>query len=520
MPFPHKLISLRRILLALYRRHGAYTLYLTSFLLTVVACLSLGILALFSIFSGPFQELLGYSQSVINTIIICQTIGMNISTPLSGYIADAKGTWILSVIAFVGYTLGFNLVLLILKIGLEHRFMYFAFFLIGCANAALLFSCLLNSAKSLGRYYKTLSISMPNMMVAFSSFLQIQAINLFFHDTQHPMQNFENIVQFFLYTLGASSLLSLAACRLTDGTETCEEEVDHSHHEEFHSFDASPLLSGAGVVIHSPSGAIIGSPHSWYVDDPASLLNIDDELSMLSESTSRYNAANVEGLTAEDITSSSLNYDQKMKLFFRDPLMYPLINCCMMSIGTTEFFIANLGSVLKNMNSNTLKDSLQVFSVASTLTRFSIMVLTDFLCTNFHLSRLTLFTVVVMLCGCSHLYLSTAPISGMHFETVVSLNAMLNSAVFTLVPAILASIYGLDILGTTWGVFNSSSIFGNLFLNVLYSFDFSENCDKTSDKLVLCTTMTFFVSGVVLVVCGAVVMYLKNRYINRALEFF
>ncbi|VEU24391.1 DEKNAAC105548 [Brettanomyces naardenensis] len=502
----HKLFSVQRILLRLYRKHGPFRLYAASFLLSVTACLSLGILTLFSIFAGPFQDQLGYSQATINRIIIFQMLGMNLCTPLSGYIADAKGIWILSAMAFVGYLAGFNLIFLIIKAKLDHTMMYLAFFIMGCSHASLIFSCLLNSAKSLGRYYRTLSISTPNMMVSFAGFLEIQIFNTFFHDSSNPSRSFFNILRFFWYTLACSTVISLMACRLTDTVEKFEEDSGHTEHEDFNSFDASPLLTGAGVVIHSPSGSILGSPRSWYVEDPSSVLNLDMELSTDSVS---------------DIFDPQLSYRQKVSLFLKDPLMYPLLCCCFMSIGATEFFIANMSSILRDLFLKQLDSDLKVLSVTSTITRFLIMVLTDYCCVKFHVSRLTIFTATVILCGFGHLYLSSAPLAGINFHLVVVSNAILSSSVFTLVPAILASLYGLNILGTTWGIFASSSIVGQLFLNFLYSIDYGQNCMTVArDGLVICSTLTFFVSGCILLVLGITIMFLRKSYLVRADEFF
>lgn len=513
--FMKKWINPKQIFDQVYSNHGSFRLYLVAFVLSVLSCMSLGILQLFSVFSGPFEDLLGYSQPIINMIIICQTAGLSLFTPLCGYIADAKGIWILSLMALGGYLIGFNMVLATVEYRLDHRLMYLAYLILGCSHSSLLFSSLLNSAKAFGKYYKTLSISTPNMMVAFSSFVQIHIIGYLFSDTQHPTENFMKIINFFFYSLLASTVISLSACILTDLVVNKEEEdgVDEEE-EEFSNFAASPLLSGAGAVIHSPTGSIIGSPRSWYVEDPPPMLSLDDEISMLSEETSEH-------LTAADIYRSDLSYSIKIRLFLKDYLMYPLICCCLMSIGATEFFVANIGSIVKSLKKDDLEGPLQIFSITSTLTRFLIMTLTDYTCTKFSVSRLTIFLSMVLACGLSLFYLSLAPIAKIHFEIIVVLNAVLNSAVFTLFPAILASIYGLDILGTTWGLFSFAAIIGNLVFNLLFSFDFSANCIPIpAQSIHICSALTFFTGGCILSTIGVLILCLQKRYIKRAPEFF
>lgn len=501
----------------LLEKYGAFNLYLMAFTLSVISCLSLGILTLFSIFAEPLQEILGYSQSVINNIIIFQILGLNLFTPLSGYIADAKGIWILSIISLFGYLIGFNLIIIVIKHNLNKELVYLSFFIIGCSNVSILFSCLLNSAKSLGKYYRTLSISTPNMMVSFSSYLEIQILKKFFKPNNGDSiieirENFININKFFLIILIISSIISFFACKLTDFIEYYEFNSEDSLNSEdnFLNFETSPLLRGAGTVLHSPENSIIGSPSSFYVEDNlnSSIMNLDDELfPMLS--TSSNNIGN-------------LSYKNKVKKFMIDPLMYPLLIICLISIGSTEFFISNLNTILNNLKlKNELDLKLQLLSISSTITRFLIMVFTDWFCTKFKISRITIFTVIVLICGISHIYLSSISIPKINISIIIIINSILNSSVFTLFPAILASIYGIEILGTTWGVCSSFSIIGNMFLNLMYSIDFGKNCIKEFNQdLVICSTLTFFISGSILILSGSLVFFLRNRYLHRCGIFF
>lgn len=502
----------------LYKREGAFKLHVLAFAFSILACASLGILTLFSIFAEPLQTVLGYSQTTINNTIIFQVLGLNVFTPLSGYIADAKGIWILSVISFVGYFIGFNLIILVVKNSLDKYYIYLSFFIIGCSHISFLFSCLLNSAKSLGRYYRTVSISTPNMMISFSSYIQIQILALYFTPKNDSVEeikhNFLNILRFFLILLMLATLVSLMACKITDWTESFEfenVEASASTHEEFLNFETSPLLIGAGTVLHSPQTSIIGSPSSWYMETDSAVLNLDDELSLLSSPSD----ANRNG-------SGASPYRKKVNQFLFDPMMYPLMFCCLMSIGSTEFFISNLSAILTNLDlARKLDASLQLLSISSTLTRFLIMIFTDVICTKFEISRITIFSTCVLLCGFSHVYLSSVPIIDVKFTVVLILNSVLNSAVFTLFPAILASIYGIEILGTTWGICSSSSVFGNMFLNLMYSIDFNSNCVASlANQLVICSTLTFFTSGVLLLFFGLLVFWLRKRYLARAHTFF
>lgn len=499
----------------IYDRHGEFRVYLIAFVLSILGCLSLGILTLFSIFADPLQKLLDYPQSTINKIIVIHVLGLNISTLLSGFIADAKGIWILPLFSFSGYTFSFTLLKYIIKHNLHEYYTYLCFFILGCSHVSFLFSCLLNSARSLGRYYRTLAISTPNLMISISSYIQIQIITIFYSPNYTSLQeyetNFMNLLNFFMILLTSSTILSLVGSLLTDLAnkyQTVTEESPEADIDDFESFNTSPLLTGAATVLHSPGPSIIGSPMPWYVDEEG-IANLDTGMSMISS-----------GYLS--LAENDTPYQVKVNKFAKDFMMYPLLLCCLVAIGSTEFFIANLNAILNNLDApGKLDSSLETMSIASTLTRFIIMLSTDYVCSRFKISRLTIFTLCVMSCGASHIYLSSSPIASLNFPLVVVSNSILNSTVFTLFPAILASIYGIEILGTTWGVCSGSSFFGNMILNFLYSFDFQENCVRgLQEKMMICSTMTFFSSGLALLTFGGIVFSVRNRYIARASAFF
>ncbi|KAG7825848.1 hypothetical protein KL909_001080 [Ogataea angusta] len=459
--------------------------YTLAFGLSLIGSLSLGVLALFSIFTQPLQSRLRYPQSTINSIIIAQTLGLNGFTPLCGIIADLKGPWILSLFALACYLLGFSSVLFIYQNEvLDPIPVYISFFLIGCAHTCLLFSCLLNCARSLGKYYTTLAIGTPNLMIAFSTFLEIHMLQNWF-DESDPTRAFQQKLRFFMITLCASSIFAFVGCKITDRTEKNEHEIEH-----FSNFNASPLLSGGSAVLGSPKAAI--------ATEDLEYVQLDDQMS-----------------------ASSVTYQQKIARFLRDPLMYPLNMAFFMAVGATEFFLTNLSSILSSLDQNTLDYNLQLYSITSTVIRFVIMVATDHVCAKYGVSRLSILASLIVMCGLGHVYLSSWPIPGLHINVIVVLNAVLNSGLYTLFPAVLAAVYGFEILGTTYGIFSCCSIIGNMLLNLVYGTDYTRNCaNSTNDNLVICSTYTFLLSGVALTVLGSLIYCLKNRYLARAHEKF
>ncbi|KAG7895614.1 hypothetical protein KL936_000322 [Ogataea polymorpha] len=251
-------------------------------------------------------------------------------------------------------------------------------------------------------------------MIAFSTFLEIHMLQNWF-DESDPTKAFQHKLRFFMITLCASSIFAFLGCKITDRTEKNEHETEH-----FSSFNASPLLSGGSAVLgsHSPKAAI--------ATEDLEYVQLDDQMS-----------------------ASSVSYKHKISRFLRDPLMYPLNMAFFMAVGATEFFLTNLSSILSSLDQNTLDYNLQLYSITSTAIRFVIMVATDHVCAKYGISRLSILASLIVMCGLGHVYLSSWPIAGLHINVIVMLNAVLNSGLYTLFPAVLAAVYGFDILGTT-----------------------------------------------------------------------
>ncbi|OWB54728.1 hypothetical protein B5S28_g582 [[Candida] boidinii] len=658
---------LKSISFAICKKHGPYVLSFAAFSFALLGCLALGILVLFAIFTSPFQHELKYSQVMINRIIIAQTIGTNGFSPFLGYIADVEGSWVLSVIAFTGYLVGFNCAMYAYKNSLDYTYMVFSFFCIGVAHGSLLFSCLLTCAKSFGRYYKTLSISTPNVIVGISGILEVQFIQrvlmndnhdsvpskiftkLFsfvpsaagFTSTGNNKDDFLIVFKFFVIALCTACVFSYIASLMADYIDLFEEEVEHTEIEPF-NYQASPLLTGGAVVYNSHlTPNIFMSPRSFYITDEGP--TIDEELQLSVFSDREYGN-----------TSISNPYKVKVFNFFTDPIMYPLLVGFLFSIGSVELFLANLGSILESLGQGAETGAqLSLHSIASTVMRILIMIGTDYISStggenddeygdvnNFNnnnsntgtpnnrqniynsttgfegemilpinstetiterpvdnefdensmllgspsnepmtssslslnrkksklelamkksffqfrpVSRLTIISWIILSCGIGHLFLSSSIHASQYVSLIVILNGFLNAALFTLFPAIIAFIWGLDVLGSTWGLFSSMPVFASFFYNPIYANDYETHCsninyvetinksnihqsllnvltdgtlsppadDDFSGTLnIICSTYTFFITGVTMIISAITIYCLRYRYIKRANEFF
>ncbi|GMG20604.1 unnamed protein product [[Candida] boidinii] len=168
-------------------------------------------------------------------------------------------------------------------------------------------------------------------------------------------------------------------------------------------------------------------------------------------------------------------------------------------------------------------------------------------------SRLTIISWIILSCGIGHLFLSSSIHASQYVSLIVILNGFLNAALFTLFPAIIAFIWGLDVLGSTWGLFSSMPVFASFFYNPIYANDYETHCsninyvetinksnihqsllnvltngtlsspagDDLSGTLnIICSTYTFFITGVTMIISAITIYCLRYKYIKRANEFF
>lgn len=157
-----------------------------AYLICLICCSCAGSIALFSIYSFPFQHVLGFSQVNINAISISAEIGMYLLAPLFGYYADKGGpsklTWMSSLLFCPAYLVTAYLY----NIKASYHGFAVCFALIGAATTALYLCTVLPCARL---YSKSagLAISLPVTGFGVSSLWQSQVIDRWFYDSDHVL---------------------------------------------------------------------------------------------------------------------------------------------------------------------------------------------------------------------------------------------------------------------------------------------------------------------------------------------
>ena len=132
------------------------------------------------------------------------------------------------------------------------------------------------------------------------------------------------------------------------------------------------------------------------------------------------------------------NHRQRFVLFVKDPSAWILLVSLILNIGPMESYQNNLSSILKHTNGADLPNQVSIMAASSTGARLLLGVLSDYL--SKYVCRVWLLVVVIVV-----------GVAGQMSETSAILNGVSYGGMFTIYPTIVASIWGIDIMGSTWG---------------------------------------------------------------------
>ncbi|RCK64470.1 putative transporter MCH1 [Candida viswanathii] len=132
------------------------------------------------------------------------------------------------------------------------------------------------------------------------------------------------------------------------------------------------------------------------------------------------------------------NHHQRFIRFLKDPSAWILLVSLVLNIGPMESYQNNLSSILKHSNHADLSNQVSIMAASSTAARLVLGVLSDYLAKYICRVWLLLFIIVV-------------GIAGQLTETSAILNGASYGGMFTLYPTIVASIWGIDIMGPHGG---------------------------------------------------------------------
>ncbi|RLV83802.1 putative transporter MCH1 [Meyerozyma sp. JA9] len=399
-----------------------------SFVASLLCCLSAGSILLFSLFSYSLHSL-GLSYLEINSIASVSAVGMYLCLPVLGYLADTHGPPLLSLISIFCFVPSYyyNAYLVQASASSSQRISVAAlsmtFLLIGLATSALYFSSLLTCAKIFPNR-KGLAISLPVTCYGLSSLIGSQVLQMGYFRPQNHLDLYRVFCFFGTFYL-AMGLVNFLAASL----ESMESDVIFSDHE--------PLLHAH----HDPEDCT----------DNESLRPVPSTLSQ--------------------------NQRRRFGAFLADPRAWLLLVSFVLAIGPLESFQNNLGSIVENSSkSQNLTTMVSILAACSTVSRLVAGGLCDWLHPANHESAggaLVVLPLTIIVAGLGQFLVNFA-----NLKVATGVSGAGYGGLFTVYPTIIASIWGIDMLGTIWGSFMVGPAVGSVMFSLLYGHEADGYCPQ------------------------------------------
>lgn len=193
------------------------------------------------------------------------------------------------------------------------------------------------------------------------------------------------------------------------------------------------------------------------------------------------------------------NHHRRFIEFLKDPSAWILLVSLILNIGPMESYQNNLGSILKHTNGADLPNQVSIMAASSTGARLLLGVLSDYV--SEYVCRVWILVVVIMV-----------GVVGQFSQSSAILNGVSYGGMFTIYPTIVASIWGIDIMGSTWGSFMVAPAVGS----VIFSMFYGRNADSCSD----CLLHYFYTTaGAMIISCIFVLVAWKIWYAKGFTRF-
>jgi len=404
-----------------------------AFCMSLVCCGCANSISLFSMFAPGFKHKLGYSLLEINNISIAVSLGMYLPVPILGYIADRQGPGILAILSIFMFAPAYYIAGVIASTEstetamLNYSLLMTAFVFIGTATSALYFSCVITCARV---YSKSpgLSISAPVAFYGLSSLWQSQLLQWLFIDDKGDL------------------ILS----------------------KSFYFFAVLYILAGLLSFASTRVGGVIGSVKIQEVKRKARSGDPDNE---------NYEEEDVGeevelGTIAESVDDMIYKRHETVGQFLCDHTAWMLFMAFVLSSGPLEMFLNNMGIIIDTIpHGPPVSTHVSLFSAFSTVARLGVGVVSDFVKNK--VSRPMILSIVLFLTAIIHFILAaglfTEVDNGHYFFIPSSANGFSYGAVYTLIPTIIACTWGIENLGTHWGLFIIGPAIGTSGFGVLFA---------------------------------------------------
>lgn len=410
-----------------------------AFLIALFSCLSLGSIMLFSLFSLTLHYSVGLTYTQLNFIVSFTAVGIYLCLPVLGYLADCYGPALLSLISIWTFCPAYFVNATIVK-ALENSAsgaaelsqgcvaaLAISFCFIGLATSSLYFSSLLTCAKIFPQH-KGLAISLPVSCYGVSSLIGAQILNLDYFRRANDDLDLYKVFMFFsilYFFVGALNLVS-------NSIVTIEQEVIFGENE--------PLL-----------------------------LEIEENPEP--------------SLTPQRSALEPAHHRERYLKFLKDKSAWLLLVALFFSIGPLECFQNNLGLIIDATAGPSvhLSDQVSITALLSTGIRLFIGVVIDWVSSEKRRYPMckAWFLIILMVVG---ILSQAAPLFRVDFSVIALLNGICYGGLFTAFPTVIASIWGVDLMGSTWGSFMVAPALGSITFSLLHGYNM-DVCDSTQGEL-------------------------------------
>lgn len=437
-----------------------------------------GSITTFSLYGPLLQTHLRYNQFQVNAVSISGELSQYLLLPLIGFICDRYGPRVLALASAVFFSCGYLLAAITYRNGptreggWSYRIMVIAFVGIGLGTCCLVLSSVTTCAKNFGKSrYKGLALSLPIVAFGLSGmWLSQVGSQLLYEPKKGGGKGDIDVYRFFLFLTGllfAVGLVGAFTFKVVNEDELINEAVSELEQGGF--LDESAFNHGTLFHNRSPTYGTMSRSSSR----KSSVAKSSDNAS----------------LPSLDAAIKSIILNTETRLFFADPNTWLLAAGFFFASGPGETFINNLGSVINTLYPppspsippfNSPATNISVVAIASTVTRLLAGTFSDFLSPSplhsnsprkFTLSRvvfLLTFDIALLL---AQLLLATGLVQNLPnlFPLISALFGIGYGGIFSLIPIVVSTVWGVRNFGTNWGIIMTLPAVGAAAWSVIYS---------------------------------------------------
>ncbi|KAF2094453.1 MFS monocarboxylic acid transporter-like protein [Rhizodiscina lignyota] len=483
------------------RRIGREVVRYGGFCWAIVNCLCAGSITAFSLYGPLFLSHLKYTQLQVNLVSITAELAMYLPVPAFGYLCDRIGPGWCSLLSGCFFGIGYILAAFTYHSGPPPSakgdgwpfwVMVVSFIGVGMGTSCMYLSAVTTCAKNFGRgNYKGLALAAPIAAFGLSGMWLSQVGSHFFSERRPDGRNGDVSVYHFFLFLGllllAVGTIGTITLQVVDEDLMIDTAIDH--------LEQSGLLAEDDEYFRRATVT-----HGYGTMEPADL----------SESTVDFLRSEAEMMKAkaeEDRRRKTLLLNAETRRFLKDHTMWWLAAGFFLVTGPGEAFINNMGTIIGTLYPpdvamdeipTTPATHVSIVAITSTIARLLTGTLSDLLAPKaeeipshlrgpnslasslasleprpkrFTLSRMVFLLAFAILLSLGQILLASGLIQnhGTRFAAVSALVGAGYGAAFSLVPIVVSVVWGVENIGTNWGIVAMMPAGGAAVWGAIYS---------------------------------------------------